>query len=137
MYFTINVNFFHEVHVLVRCVGLWQMGKGILIWRLHIYSPNEENLATQFLKWKLFHVFLSPNDFTFKGIQVFSSIGVSMNIKTFSTQESLLVEAMNFCVLYLHLTCFTWNEMALHKFTLTYIDANENYTLAHEMHIYL
>jgi hypothetical protein len=37
----------------------------------------------------------------------FSSIGVSMNIKTFSTQESLLVEAVNFCVLYLHLTCFT------------------------------
>jgi hypothetical protein len=46
----IYVEKIHEVHVLVRCVGLWQVGKDILIWRLHVYSPNEENLATQFLK---------------------------------------------------------------------------------------
>jgi hypothetical protein len=57
----------YEVHVLVQCVGLWQVGKGILIWRLHVYSPNEENLVTQFLKWKLFHVIFISKWFYIQG----------------------------------------------------------------------
>jgi hypothetical protein len=67
----------------------------------------KKTLLLNFSNENNFMFSLSPNDFTFKGIQVFSSISVSTNIKTFSNQESRLVEAMNFCVLYLHSTCFT------------------------------